>query len=400
MRIRFIVLVVAALCIVAFTPGLALAAWPQFQHGPTHNGFNSLEVTLNAGNVANLAVDWGRSVSQVPGEQPIYGTPVVSGGRVFVAGFYGTLFAFRASDGHPLWTAELGLPMTVDTPVVYASHNLVIVSGGQWDKGGVVAAFDTRTGHRRWTRRLPQEVGVSFPVLYEGKLYLGAAGRLYSLSASSGAVIWSRFLHGDSESGITGPVAVSGRGVYVVAATGDGYLYGVRRCNGHVVWTKKLGGGIWRGGAAIWHGIGYVANGGEGAEGGGFRLYAFQVSNGRVLWSQDCGDDVHVTPTVGNGVAYIGAIDGTMHAIDARTGAVRWVAEVPGEVWSSAALANGVLYAGTESALEALDAQTGQDLFQAIIGSGWANMSSPAVTGGHVYVGSGEGDVRVFGLPR
>ena len=128
-------------------------------------------------------------------------------------------------------------------------------------------------------------------------------------------------------------------------------------------------------------------------------LYAFRISTGRVLWKQDCGDDVHVTPTVGNGVVYNGAINGTMHAIDARTGAVRWVAEVPGEVWSSAALGNGVLYAGTESALLALNAATGQELFRAVIGSGYANMSSPAVTGGRVYVGSGEGDVRVFGLP-
>jgi outer membrane protein assembly factor BamB len=157
-----------------------------------------------------------------------------------------------------------------------------------------------------------------------------------------------------------------------------------------VAWSTKLGGGVWRGGAAISDGIGYVANGDQGSEGGGFRLYAFEVSTGRVLWSQECGDDVHVTPTVGNGLVYIGAINGTMHAIDVRTGAVRWVVDVPGEVWSSAALANGVLYAGTEAAIVALDADTGQELFQATIGHGWANMSSPAVAGGHVHL---------FGLP-
>jgi outer membrane protein assembly factor BamB len=380
-------------------PGSALAAgtWLQFQYGPTHSGFNPLEETLNEGNVGALSLQWLQSLGQQPGDQPVYGTPVVSGGRVFAAGYYGALFALRARDGHVLWTADLGLPMTVDTPVVYGS--LVIVAGGEGDKGGIVAAFDARSGQRRWTTLVPDGVGVSFPVLYSGKLYVGAAGTLYSLSATTGAILWSRFLHGDSESGISGPVAVSAGGLYVVAATSDGYLYGVSGSSGQVAWSRKLGGGVWRGGTAIWKGIGYIANGTQSAEGGALRLYAFQVSNGRVLWSQDCGDDVHVTPTVGDGLVFIGTIDETMHAIDARSGAVRWVVDVPGEVWSSAALASGVLYAGTERAVVALDADTGEELFQATIGSGWANMSSPAVTGGHVYVGSGEGDVRVFGVP-
>jgi len=396
---RLWIVLVLALFAGAIIPSSALASdsWPQFQYGPTHSGFNPREETLNNGNVGGLAVQWEQSLGL---EQPVYGTPVVSGGRVFAAGYYGALFAFRARDGQVLWTADLGLPMNVNTPLVFGG--LVIVAGGQWDKGGIVAAYDVSTGQRRWTRLLPDDVFLSSPVLYRGyggRLYLGAAGTLYSLSPSSGRILWSRFLHGDSETGITGPVAVSARGRYVIAATGDGYLYGVSGSSGKVAWSRKLGGGVWRGGAAISKGIGYVANGDQSAEGGGFRLWAFQASSGRVLWSQECGDDVHVTPTVGNGLAYIGAINGTMHAIDARSGAVRWVVDVGGEVWSSAALANGVLYAGTESAVVALDADTGEELYRAVVGSGYANMSSPAVTGGHLYSGSGEGNVFVFGLP-
>jgi outer membrane protein assembly factor BamB len=391
---RLTMTLVFALLMGAIIPSSALAggSWPQFQYGPTHSGFNPQEVTLGTESVGGLSLQWVQSVGQ-----PVYGTPVASGGRVLTAGFDGTLSALRAYDGHELWRADLGLPMTVNTPV--DSGSLVIVAGGQWDEGGIVAAFDVRSGERRWARPLADSVGVSFPVLYERNLYLGAAGTLYSLSATTGKILWSRFLHGDSESGISGPVAVSAGGQYVVAATRDGYLYGVSGSSGQVVWCRQIGGGVWRGGAAIRDGMGYVANGRESAEGGGFRLYAFQVSNGHVLWSQDCGDDVHVTPTVANGTVYIGAIDGTIHAIDAHTGAVRWVVGAGGDVWSSAALANGVLYAGTGSAIVALDALTGAELFRATVGSGWANTSSPAVAEGHLYSGSGEGDVYVFGLP-
>ena len=377
------------------SPGPALAvitdSWSQFQYGPSHSGFNPGETILNRGNVPGLAEQWSQALGQ-----PVYGTPIPAGDRVIVAAWDGSLTALDRGDGHVLWSADLGVPMPVTTPAIFGGT--AIVAGGQWDLGGTVAAYDIQTGQQRWTTHLAESVEVSFPVLFRGNAYLGAAGTLYSLSATTGEILWSRALTGDID-GITGPVAVSENGRYVIAADGIGDLFGVSRASGKVAWTTKLGHGIWRGGAALSGSTGYIANGDESAEGGGVSLYAFRISTGRVLWKQDCGDDVHVTPTVGNGVVYNGAINGTMHAIDARTGAVRWVAEVPGEVWSSAALGNGVLYAGTESALLALNAATGQELFRAVIGSGYANMSSPAVTGGRVYVGSGEGDVRVFGLP-
>ena len=396
MRTSRLWIFVLVLTVSAISPSAALAtasySWPQFQYGYTHSGFNPWEEILDKENVGGLSVEWARPLGQT-----VYGTPIVSGGRVFAAGYDGALFALRGRDGRVLWTANVGLPMTTTTPVVY--KGLVIAAGGRWDKGGIVAAFDVRTGQRRCATQVPAGVDVSFPVLYGGRLYMGADGAIYALSAATGEILWSRFLRGGWESGISGPVAVSGGGLYVIAATADGYLYGVSRSSGQVVWSRKLGGGVWRGSTAIWHGIGYIANSDQYVEGGGFRLYAFQVSNGRLLWSRECGDDVHVTPTAGDGLVYIGAINGTMHAIDAHTGAVRWVVYVPGEVWSSAALANGVLYAGTEYGVVALDADTGRELFRATIAEGFMNMSSPAVTGGRLYIGSGEGNVWAFGLP-
>lgn len=378
----------------ATCPSSAQAAasdsWPQFQYGPTHSGFNPRETTLSSENVAGLSTAWVQPLGQ-----PVYTTPVPHGDYVFVAGFYGTFSAYARSDGREVWTTDFGLPMTTATPLVYGS--LVIAAGGDWGTGGMVAAYDLRTGQRRWATPVPSGVDVSFPVLYGGRLYMGAEGSVYALSAATGEILWSRFLRGGWYSGISGPVAVSEGGQYVVAATADGYLYGVGRAGGEIAWSTKLGNGVWGGGAAISRGVGYIANS-DPSGGYGFRLYAFEVGTGRVLWDQECGDDVHVTPTVGDGVVYVGAINGTMHAFDAGTGAVRWVADYLGEVWSSPALANGVLYAGTEYGVVVLDADTGQELWRRDVTEGFMNMSSPAVAQGQLYMGSGEGNVWVFGL--
>ena len=406
--VAFVTALALALSIAAIAPRSSRAAggdsWPQFQYGPTHTGFNPAEHILTVDNVGGLSLAWhqpvGAPIEGTPLGQPLYGTPIVSGGRVFALGFYGGLFAYRESDGRGLWSASLGVPASSITPVVYGTR--VIAAGGQWDKGGTVAAFGVGSGRRAWSTHLPDTVDLSSPVLYGGNVYVGAGGTLYALSARTGKILWTRFLHGDTmnQNGLTGPVAVSGDGAYVVAATGDGGLYAVARASGQIAWSTTLGGGIYRGGVAISGGIGYVANGAESSEGGGFQLYAFEVGSGDVLWHQECGDDVHVTPSVGYGMVFVGAINGTLHAIDAQTGEVRWVVYVPGEVWASDALANGVLYAGTESALLALDPSTGRELFRAVVASGYAAMSSPAVTGGRVFVGTGEGEVLVFGLPQ
>jgi outer membrane protein assembly factor BamB len=147
-------------------------------------------------------------------------------------------------------------------------------------------------------------------------------------------------------------------------------------------------------------GIVYVPNGRIQPEGSGFTVSAFNLANGVKRWTAaDVGDDVHTTPAVGDARVYIGAIDGSVHAIDARTGKLRWIADLVHEIWSSPALANGVLYIATESSLVALDAATGAALYSDDLDTGGsAEMTSPAIADGRIYVGSGN-SLMAFGLP-
>ncbi len=58
-------------------------------------------------------------------------------------------------------------------------------------------------------------------------------------------------------------------------------------------------------------------------------------------------DYLHSSPTVGEGVAYIGSADGHLYAIDLSTGEERWRFAKDGPVRSTPAVVGDRVYAGS-----------------------------------------------------
>jgi outer membrane protein assembly factor BamB len=377
-----------ALALGAASPTTANAnAWPQFQSSWTHAGFNAEEAVLSTRNVAHLGVAW--SVTLPDG---VFGSVAAVGERLFAATWSGEVYALRASDGKRLWHRSLGKPTAKTTPAVW--QNLVIVAGGTWE-GSVIAAYDAGSGATRWKTRVAGDISMSGPTVAGSSVYVAStSGTVYSLSAATGHIRWTRTLASE----IDGPLAVSAEKAYVYAAGLDGMVYGLSSASGKVVWHVQAGGGIFNGGPAVSYGIVYVANGKTEAEGGGFQTVAMRATDGLILWRSDSGDDVHVTPSVGGNAVYVGAIDGTLTSLDAHTGSQRWIAPLGAEIWSSAALANGVVYLTTESSFFALRASSGAVLYSYSMPTSFAGMSSPSVAHGHVYIGNPDGGVIAFGL--
>lgn len=88
------------------------------------------------------------------------------------------------------------------------------------------------------------------------------------------------------------------------------------------------------------------------------------------------------SPAIVKGIAYIGAENGDVYALDAWTGDILWRAAGRVHLWSSPAVARGVVYIGGGSLL-ALRASTGAILWRLKVGD---DTWSPTVAGGHVYV--------------
>jgi outer membrane protein assembly factor BamB len=381
----------------AATPGQAAASpsasWTQFHYAATRSGYNPLETTLNSGNVSHLGVHWERALGDW-----VFGTPLVAGNRIFVLGDSGKLYALRLSNGARLWTASVGTHF-VSTPAIWG--NLVVVPGRN-ASGGFLSAYDVTSGARRWRTKVSADpyAFITAPAVYANYVYLSAGTTIYALSASTGRISWKTTVTASADGNVDGPVAVSGHGEYVVAAGNDGHVYALNAATGAIRWNVRAGGGIHRGGPAIYSGVVYVAEGrGDGPEGGGFDVCALQVSDGRLLWRSYAGDDIHVTPAAGAGMVVIGSVDEGLRAMDSATGALRWTTSYEGEVWGDPVLANGVVYVGTDTGFVVHSAATG-GLLSSVDWSGtMANMASPAVVNGRVYTATGDGMVVVLGLP-
>ena len=129
-------------------------------------------------------------------------------------------------------------------------------------------------------------------------------------------------------------------------------------------------------------------------------LYALDATTGALLWKYDIGernDYVSSSPAVSNGVVYIGGLKTKIHALDAYTGDLQWKYKLPirttvrSGVSSSAAVADGVVYIGNmDGNLYAFSEENGDLLWSYAIPVSVYDehiiFSSPAVADGVVYV--------------
>jgi outer membrane protein assembly factor BamB len=105
-------------------------------------------------------------------------------------------------------------------------------------------------------------------------------------------------------------------------------------------------------------------------------LYSVDERTGRLKWKFNAHGDVGSSPAVCDGVVYVVSLDGNIYAVDAATGVQRWSFATAGERRNSG---NGIDYAAPATEMM----PDPWDLF----------LSSPAVSDGVVYVGSGDGHV-------
>jgi len=140
------------------------------------------------------------------------------------------------------------------------------------------------------------------------------------------------------------------------------------------------------------------------------------ASFGGVKWAFKAGGAIVTSPAVADGVVYIGSLDGHLYAIDQDTGKEKWKFKSSRPIASSPAVERGTLYfVSSAGALVALDTGTGKPKwvfafeyerkFEAkglhgypsaaqTIPDAWDIFtSSPAVAGGKVFFGSGDGGV-------
>ena len=391
-----------------FTAGLAMLAsgltnaeprWPQYGFNARHTLFNPSEQILNRSNVAALSLRWEYTTGNGTGIAPLGGAALADG-VLYVPSYAQTTFmAFDAETGTSLWTyTGLG---TFSDPAVWRGHVYTASLDGN------LYAFPTNcvgTCAPTWAVPVGTLGTNSPPTLSKGSIYIGGYdGYVYAFNGTTGAELWSAqvnplpfdplnfapavaadrvFVSGDfgvyafpascttpcaplwvartQFSPVAAPTVTNG---FVLVADYQGTVYAFDSATGNLKWRGTV--------AAIPHAIA-AAHGVAYLSSGNGELVAFAVAGcGQTvcnpLWTSAPSGLSLFTPTIANGVVYVGALD---------------FIYTQGDILAyPTACTDGC-----------------QPLATLVLGG--ANETPVAVTGGRVYATTVNGGIDSFGLPQ
>ncbi len=167
--------------------------------------------------------------------------------------------------------------------------------------------------------------------------------------------------------------------------------------SGREKWSYQLGNQMDSSSPTVSNGIVYIGDEEN-------TVYALDAASGHVIWFNQLGKytDIHQatssgivpSPVVMNGIVYANSQNNYLYALDARTGRNLWSSEMPYVAMSTPVVANGIVYIGTEDGtLYAFDAVSGRKIWSVQKQNFYFINVSPAVDKGVIYVAGFEGEV-------
>ncbi len=343
---------------------------------------------LRALSAATGKVRWQAQTGSISG-----GKPVVDNGIVYAgSGSYGRVYAFKSSDGTPLWNASLGVsdrgPLVADG-VVYG-HSII---DAYPDQTIFVEALKGTDGTQLWKTQVGSGpftlVGDFDEFVVDGTVYVAmTAGQdglfvVSAYNASNGSLLWSSKGMPVSDGGPNVELVVDG---YVVYAYAD-RVYAYNRSDGSLLWTSQPSGSseeVLRGGLSVQQGIVYAST----MDG----ISAFRASDGSLLWH--VADSINAS-AIANGVVYTTArssqtYSGAIAALDGKTGKLLWRYEPepavqPNQpaIFSVLVVGGGLVFGVKDQGMVALDAATGKVRWTTPVGG---NFNSPILVGTTLFV--------------
>ena len=367
-----------------------------FRGGPAHHGVYS------GGGPALVGLAW-----RAPTDGDVISSPAIANGVVYVGSGDGGLYALDLATGARKWRFDAGSAVT-SSPAVGGG----LVFAAARDRS--IFAVDAATGARRWRivtkPDLPLAWGhesgeyyLSSPAYVDGTIVVGAGdGGVYALDATTGRQKW----RAQTEGRVRASPAVANSRVYV--GSYDGRVYCFDLATGALRWRYDTEGTTLQSGSygfdrrsiqsspTVDDGVVYV-----GARDG--FLYAINAADGKLRWRVDHKISWVITsPAVSEHMVYLGSSDAHFAQALDTLGSERWRfgADVP--VWSSPAIAGNLVYFGDAAGrLHALDRASGTEKW--MFRTGAQIYSSPVIAGDLVIVGSTDGGVyalRTSGGPQ
>ena len=251
---------------------------------------------------------------------------------------------------------------------------------------------------------------ISSPLVVGDAVYVGSTdGSLYAINRADGTPRW-KF---DSKGPISSSPAFDNGLVFISSL--DGLVYAIDAATGQSKWTFATRGerrftapgihgaiprtermpdpfDVFTSSPTVADGVVYIGSGDQ-------NVYALDATTGALRWTFATGDVVHASPAVANGVVVIGSWDRNLYALDAQTGRERWHYTTGNDtviynqigIASSATIVNGAVFVGgRDGKFHSVDFATGAVRWVHNNNGGWT-IASPAVRNGIVYFPTSDG---------
>lgn len=221
-------------------------------------------------------------------EDEVRGSPTVHDGVVYVGAYDNNLYALNSLSGQFIWK--------------YATD------------GGVV----------------------SKPIVHEGNVYFGSEDkRLHAISSRLGKVVWTYYTQGPIRSS---PRFAEG---HIFIGSDDSYLHAINALSGRRSWNIDSGAPIRSTPLVVGENIYFGNEGGE--------LICVDLA-GSVKWRFKAKRAITSSPVYTEGVIFVGSVDSTLYALDARSGFVLWRFRMNRATISTPCLVENLIFIGSVDA--------------------------------------------------
>ena len=278
--------------------------------------------------------------------------------------------AFSPQKPDRVWSSSIGAGSSKRLPLTSAP----IVADGKvftLNTRAEVIAFDQKKGRKLWEQNIirqgEDEVVIGGGLAFSGGKLFAANGfnEVLAMDPADGRILW----RADTKSPVrAAPAAIPGR---VFVSTMDNQTLAFNAADGKRLWSHRgLSGDAGVLGAAtpaVTRDAVFTAyNSGE--------VYALQIDTGMELWVQNLSplarvagrtmmSDIRALPVEDNGVVYATSLSNRMSAIDARTGESLW--QVPiGSATTPWVSGNRIFVIETQNTLVSLNKETGDVIWQ------------------------------------
>lgn len=340
-----------ALVLSSIALGAHAEGWSMFMRDAARTG------QAGAGRVDGLKLSWSRAL-----HTGVSASPIVAGGRLFVATESGNLHAIDMTTHKTAWLYHTEGAIA-STPAADSGRIHFLSRDGYFYTlsldGQLLWRFQTNGEHRfaavggygadasAGPVPDPWDLWQSSPLVHDGVVYFGSSdGQVRALDAATGKLLWA-YDAGDPVH--SSPAWANGK---IVVGT----------------WGTKLLALDAKTGASAWA-----------FQGGAERKLSIMLG-------------ISAAPSVDGDTVYAGARDGFVYALDAATGAMKWKYDAAGSwVLATAAIDDRSIWFGTSDTrlLVALDKATGKERLRADTGV-WT-YASPVLVGASVITGTMNG---------